>query len=109
MHAIAQAVATSSSRCLTDGFYVLGEPSDSSPELWHTEEQCGKECTLDISGEPHRDGIIMMASDTEADSTAFMENDIGVYAQLKEGCPWGRVHRKPLLLQKGLIQISELE
>lgn len=43
-------------------------------------------CTMDISGEHHRDGIILMASDTEADSTAFMENDIGVYAQLKEGC-----------------------
>lgn len=30
-----------------------------------------------------------MASDTEADSAAFMENDIGIYAQLKEGCPYG--------------------
>lgn len=114
MHDIAQAVATSPFRCLTDlkstdNFYELGEPSNSSPELWCTEEQCGKECTLDISGEPHRDGIIVMASDTEADSTAFMGNDTGVYAQLKEGRPWRGVHRKPLLLQKGLIQISELE
>lgn len=49
-----------------------------------------------------------MASDTEADSTAFRENDVGFYAQLKEGCLWG-VHRKPLLLQKDFIQISELD
>lgn len=55
----------------------------------HRGAQCGKKCTLDISGEPHRDRIILMASDTEADSAAFTENDIGIYAQLKEGCPYG--------------------